>query len=381
MLGKLRRTSITAANGGYVVSDPYGVSEQSLWLSKPALAIATMLSDHEDLEAFQADVERRAGVKIPLEQLQSIVTALDEAGFLDTPATRERLDAAEREFLAGGVRPMFLADRSFPGEVERFKGFAREFRALAPARTRTGPLKGLVLPHLELTSVPEVYGAALEALKETPAPERVLLVGVAHKPIEELAAGLALDIETPLGRLPVDREAFAALAAALPFPLANSPLAFRQEHSIEFPAALLHEAWPQGFRVVPIVVSGTDDPAELARLEQAIKGLNEQFPCFPVASVDLSHVGARFGDPDLHEEVAASTEELDRAYLEAIAAGRFRRAFEGVTSTGNPTRIDAYASVQALHPLLVGEGEVLAYKLAIETQNASAVGAGAVAYR
>jgi hypothetical protein len=95
----------------------------------------------------------------------------------------------------------------------------------------------------------------------------------------------------------------------------------------------------------------------------------------------LSHVGGRFGDGPLDSEMQSATQAIDRAYLGAIATGQFGRAIESVLETGNPSRIDAYGSVHALHRTLKGQGEVLAYSLSLEPQTASAVGAGAIAYR
>lgn len=380
MPGKLRRVSVTAADGGYVLSDPYGLTDQVIWLGRPAMAIASLLNHQASLEAWQEDVERAMRAKVPLDQLETLVQALDNAGFLDTDEMRERLASAERAYLNAGVRPMALAGRCFPGEPDRFERFVAELRAAAGGPV-AGPLSGLVLPHLEITSVPGVYGAALEGLAATPVPERVLLVGVAHQPIRELAAGLPLDLETPLGRLPVDRQALDLLADVLPFDLYATPLAFRQEHSIEFPAALLHAVWRRGFKVVPLIVGGLDDAESLEPLIAAIDHMQGAFPSFAVASVDLSHVGARFGDPVLDDEVAVAVEDLDRGYLKALAGGHFQRAFDSVTGTGNPTRIDAYASVHAIHRHLPGKGEVLGYQLAREPQTGSAVGAGVVAFR
>ena len=61
---------------------------------------------------------------------------------------------------------------------------------------------------------------------------------------------------------------------------------------------------------------------------------------------DLSHMGARFGDPPLDAEVAASTRALDLGYLEAIAGRRFgvdqhERAVEAPRAQppGQPRRI------------------------------------------
>lgn len=381
MRPKLRELSITAVDDGYAVSDPYGLSAETLWLSEAAMTIASMLDGRRTLVEFQAFLTEVHHAKVPLPALEELVRGLETAGFLETPESIARQQAAESAYLAQPLRPMALAGQCYPGEAEAFRAWADLFRGVAPPAPRTGPLKGLVMPHLDPRRVPGLYGAAIEALAETPPPERVLVVGVAHSGIREDAAALPLGQETPLGPVRLDHAALDALAAKLPFPLLNSPLAFRDEHSIEFPIAFLKAAWPDAeIAVVPMVLRGVREPETLQAIADALAELADEFPYFPLASVDLSHVGARFDDPPLDRAAAQEVQGIDRAYLDRLAARDFERAFAEVTAVDNPSRIDAVASVHAMRRVLVGEGVVLGYDLSAELDTLSAVGAGVVGY-
>lgn len=378
---KLRELSIAEVDNGYVVSDPYGLSTETLWLSPPAMLLASLLDGARTLADLQAYLRTEHRAEVPLAQLEELVAGLAAVGFLETPDARARIEAVEAAYLAQPARPMALGDQCYPAGREDFEAWVSLCRGVAPELPALGPLRGLVMPHLDPRRVPAVYGAALEALAQTPPPERVLVVGVAHSAIRQDAAALPLGQETPLGALPVDREALDALARRLSFPLYNAPLAFREEHSIEFPLVFLKAAWPDAcFSVLPLVLRGNGDMGKLEAIAEAIAAVVAEYPCFPVASVDLSHVGARFDDPPLDRAAARRTQAIDRQYLALLAQGEFDRAFVMVTAAENPTRIDAYASVQALKGVLRGPGRVLGYELSPELDNFSAVGAGVVAF-
>lgn len=381
MRPKLRALSITAVENGYAVSDPFGLTEETLWLSPPAMFLASLLDGGRTLADLQQLLRDEHQAEVPMNQLEELVAGLAAVGFLETAETLARVQAVEAAYLAQPMRPMALGDQCYPAAREDFEAWVSLFRGVAPDVPALGPLRGLIMPHLDPRRVPAVYGAALEALAGTPAPERVLVVGVAHSAIQEDVAALPLGQDTPLGALPVDRAALDALASRLPFPLYNAPLAFREEHSIEFPLVFLKAVWPEAtFQVLPIVLRGNSDMGRLGVVAEAIAAVVKEFPCFPVASVDLSHVGARFDDPPLDREAARRTQAIDRQYLDLLAAGEFDRAFVMVTAADNPTRIDAYASVQALKGVLAGPGQVLGYALSPELDALSAVGAGVVAF-
>ncbi len=376
MKPKLRALDIQPTAEGYLLRDPYGVFEQTLVLSPEAMVLASLLDGTRDAADLQAFLLKTSGSVVPKEKIEELIQALERAAFLETEATRKKLAEAERAFLSA-PRPMALAGISYPGEEAAFKAFVQAFRAFAP-EVPEAPAKALLLPHLEPRRVPEVYGAALEVLARTPAPERVLVVGVAHRPIAEPAAALALPLKTPLGSLEADLEALSALDALVGFELFNTPLAFKEEHSIEFPAVFLKAFWPET-KVLPLIVA-SDDRTRLGELARALALLRREAPFFPLLAVDLSHVGGRFGHGGIERNLKETAERTDRGYLEALAQGAFEEAFERLAARENPTYIDALGAALAASRTIEGEGKVLAYRLSPEVETLSAVGAGAVAW-
>jgi len=376
---KLRRLEAAQTPDGIALSDPTGVAPQVLVLSPEAIYVATLFDGTRSLEDVQEVLLRQHGSVVPRDQLEELLHALEEARFLETEELQAELEK-RRKALLSSPRPMTLADASYPAEREAFGAYLKTARAFAPeAPPAPG---GLVMPHLEPARVPGLYGAAVAALGQLPPPERLLILGVAHQGLEQAAAALPTGLETPFGTFEADVEALQALDALLPYELFNSTLAFEREHSIEFPAVFARAAWPDApTKALPLLIDG--DPAKkgvLDELATALALLARDYPLYPLASVDLSHVGARFGHGPVDEGLAERARRTDRRYLELAAAGRFDEAWQHLIGSGNPTYVDAYAAVHAGSKLFRGQGRIVAYELSPELPTMSAVGAGVVAY-
>ncbi|BCZ86814.1 MEMO1 family protein [Thermus thermophilus] len=361
---RLREPQITPIEGGFLVSDPYGVYEKPLALTEGGLFLLSLM-EGRTLEEVQEEVFKRHGVLVPRKELEELAKALEEAGLLLTERVEARLREEEEKLKR--ERPMRLAGLSYPEGEREARAFLEAFRASYPGEGEEA--RALLMPHLEPSRVPEVYGAALAALEKTPPPERIYLVGVAHRPLREKAAALPVPFQTPFGPALPDLPALQALDALLPFELFNTPLAFREEHSLELPLFFLKGRFPEA-RVLPLLV-GRRSP----ELGEALKVVLRDFPGLLVLAVDLSHVGPRFGDTPLTRTLAEEARRRDLGFLERLAEGEPEAALAFLGA--NPTRIDGVEVVGSLLPLLRGrKGKVLAHRLDLEAPTLSAVGAG-----
>jgi len=365
---RLREPQITPVEGGFLLSDPYGVFGKPLALTEGGLFLLSLM-DGKTLEEVQEEVFKAHGVLVPRKELEDLLKALEEAGLLLTEGVERRLKEEEERLRK--ERPMRLAGLSYPEGEEEARAFWEAFRASFHGEAPEA--QALLLPHLEPARVPEAYGAALAALEKTPPPKRLYLVGVAHRPLKERAAALPVPFHTPFGPAEPDLEALQALDALLPYELFNTPLAFREEHSLELPLFFLKRAFPQA-KVLPLLV-GRRSP----ELGEALKVVLRDFPGLLVLAVDLSHVGPRFGDKPLSRPLAEEARRRDLGFLERLAQGEPEAALAHLGA--NPTRVDAVEVVASLSPLLTGrKGQVLAYRLDLEAPTLSAVGAGTLVF-
>jgi len=203
------------------------------------------------------------------------------------------------------VRPAAVAGTFYPGnaraltdEVDQLLGGAE---ALAP---RIGFPKVIVVPHAGYIYSGGVAASAYDAVRPARGiVRRVVLLGPVHRvPVRGLAVTSDEAFATPLGSIPVDREALASLKD-LP-QVVTSDAAHAMEHSLEVQLPFLQKTLGS-FKLVPFAV-GTATIAEVAQVIERLWGGPETLI---VISTDLSHY---------HDYAAAR--RIDGATLSKIAA-------------------------------------------------------------
>jgi AmmeMemoRadiSam system protein B len=170
-----------------------------------------------------------------------------------------------------------------------------------------GPLpKALILPHAGYVYSGAVAASGYRLLEGARGiVKRVVLLGPAHRyPLAGLAAHGADYFATPLGRVPVDREAVERLLT-LP-QVQHLDAAHRGEHSLEVHIPFLQVVLDD-FRLVPLVV-GDVAPADVAEALDLVWNGPETVV---IVSSDLSH----YHDYD-------TAKRLDRQTADAIEALR-----------------------------------------------------------
>ncbi|HEX9395896.1 MAG TPA: AmmeMemoRadiSam system protein B [Burkholderiales bacterium] len=186
------------------------------------------------------------------------------------------------------VRAAAVAGMFYPGERDALAAELDELiggvETLAP---RLGYPKALVVPHAGYIYSGPVAARAFDEL----APgrgliRRVVLLGPVHRvAVRGLALPGAEFFDTPLGRIPVDAAAVAALAS-LPQVVTSAP-AHAMEHALEVQLPFLQEVLGE-FSLVPLAV-GMASVQEVAEVIECLWGGPETVI---VISTDLSHYHA-----------------------------------------------------------------------------------------
>jgi len=144
--------------------------------------------------------------------------------------------------------------------------------------------KALIVPHAGYVYSGPVAASAYANLQESAvAVRRVVIFGPAHRMwVPGLASTSANLFETPLGRVPVDQEAVAAVAHLPQVEISDT--AHAQEHSLEVQLPFL-QAVLDDFAIVPFVVGGASAD-QVAEVMELLWGGPETLI---VVSSDLSH--------------------------------------------------------------------------------------------
>jgi len=186
------------------------------------------------------------------------------------------------------IRPAAVAGAFYPGEG---KILSQEIDRLIASARQTSHAdvdgrvpKALVAPHAGYRYSGPIAASAYSHLASGRGwIQRVVLLGPAHRvPVRGLALPDAAGFATPLGVIPVDREAIAAISG-LPQVTVNAT-AHAWEHSLEVQLPFLQEVLGV-FTLVPLVV-GDATAEEVAEVLECLWNGSETLL---VVSSDLSH--------------------------------------------------------------------------------------------
>lgn len=181
-------------------------------------------------------------------------------------------------------RPAAVAGLFYPGQAAELRTVVQSLlTAAGPPQQAVRP-KVLIAPHAGyIYSGPTAAAAYARLAPYRDEIRRVVLLGPAHR---VLLHGLAMpgsaSFATPLGEVPIDREALARVES-LP-QVSVSDLAHAQEHSLEVHLPFLQMIFP-AFTLVPLVV-GDASPDAVAEVLDRLWGGDETLI---VISSDLSH--------------------------------------------------------------------------------------------
>jgi len=196
-----------------------------------------------------------------------------------------------------------VAGTFYPGDRDSLRRMVQELLDSAPAEEARPP-KAVIAPHAGYPYSGAVAAAAYARLAAVRGPvRRVVLLGPSHRvPFRGMALSSAAAFTTPLGDIPVDREA-AESVRTLPG-VTTLDAAHVREHSLETQLPFLQELLGD-FSLVPMVV-GDAAPEEVGAVLETLWGGPETLV---VVSSDLSH---------FHDD--ATARELDAATARAIEA-------------------------------------------------------------
>lgn len=180
------------------------------------------------------------------------------------------------------IRKPAVSGMFYPAERTKLHAMIQGF--LEDAEVEGGQPKAIIAPHAGyIYSGPIAASAYARLLQGRETLRKVILLGPSHRVgFSGLAVSNARSFETPLGDVPLDKEAIAKILA-LPFVHAFDQ-AHQFEHSLEVHLPFLQEVLTD-FELVPIVV-GDAEPSEISAVLELLWGGPETVI---VISSDLSH--------------------------------------------------------------------------------------------
>jgi AmmeMemoRadiSam system protein B len=206
------------------------------------------------------------------------------------------------------VRPSPIAGTWYAGDAKVLARIVDDYLDSAQLSELDGEVIAAIAPHAGHQYSGAVAGYAFSALRGQ-SPDLVAVIGPMHHPYSQPLITCAHEAySTPLGNVPVDKEALHELTEALKSELGFglSPVSNDPEHSLEIELPFLQRVLQSKWKLLPVMVR-----AQEARVSEGLgKALakvlaNKNFVI--VASTDLSH---------FYDQKTALT--YDRAMLEQI---------------------------------------------------------------
>lgn len=221
------------------------------------------------------------------------------------------------------VRPSPIAGRWYEGDPRRLARQVDAYLAQAQLPALAGEVIGLVAPHAGHIYSGRTAGHAFRAVQGLSFDLVVVASPLhAYHPAALLTSAHAA-YQTPLGQIPIDREALEELSRALAKLDGPALTAVPRdpEHSLEIELPFLQRALAGAFNLLPLMVR-TYDPAALERTGAALAQVCASRRALLVASTDLSHFYPLQTARQLDARMLAHMESFSpRAVLQAEAGG------------------------------------------------------------
>ena len=374
--------------------DPDRYVEDTAVVAPEALPLLGLFDGTHTLRDIQLELMRHGASLIPIETLEELTSRLDRCMLLDNERFRQAHAERERAFAEQPVRAATHAGGAYPAQAEDARAFLDELAGLAePAPA--GVLRRLIAPHIDLRLGADVHGAAAAALRAAGRPDVVVVLGVCHAASEHTFIACRKDFETPFGPVPHDGAFLDRLEARLGVDLTRGQIVHQAEHSVEFQALWLAHLWPENPpALVPFLVgsfhehvlAGTDpgEDDEIARFCEALRATiaEDGRDVLLLASVDLSHMGPRYGHEEgLDEAAEARLAREDEDALERMLAGDAEGFFRSVARDENARNVCGVAPIYVTLKLGEGTGRLLRYGQGrIDPETGSVVSYAAVAF-
>ncbi|MEN6625090.1 MAG: AmmeMemoRadiSam system protein B [Candidatus Sumerlaeia bacterium] len=356
-----------------VIRDPEGLCREQLAVPLPMFLVMAMFDGSASIEDVQQELMRKSGgVILPREHIESIVHEMDRFYLLENERTAARRLEIEREYEAMPTRPAAYAGSAYPAApAECAEFFEAMFDGIEATDGRSPQPRGLIIPHIDWRVGGRTIAGGLARLDAARPADLYIILGVPHHPARNVFTLTDKSFETPLGLVRTDAVAAARLAELYGAERLAGASAHLAEHSVEFAAVGLKHLHRDGpdFAILPILCSRLEEelvpegPSPMERpgvgdFVRALRQLVNEYEgrvCV-IASVDLSHVGRKFGDADGIDDLRAqSVRRQDGEMLERVAAMDAEGFFASIRRDGNARNVDATTAVYVMMNML-GEG-------------------------
>lgn len=413
---------LTRVSGKEVVClrDPFNYSERMLLLPPNIFFIVSLFDGKHSIVDIQSEYAGRYGDLLLSEDVQRIINEIDSYLFLDNARFREFRHKIVEEFRKQPIRFATHAGTAYEPEAEdlqaQLDGYYKDVNLLLKStksvcRISTGRkvpdkrqeqgskvlLKGIIAPHIDIKRGGRCFAYAYNEIKRHADADVFIILGTGHYPAKNFFALTHKAFETPLGILETDKDFLSLLCKNSGKTLFEDEFIHKSEHSVEFQALFLQHTFngtKRGIKIVPILCSSFHElltegvsPLEKPQISDFISSLKETIATIDkkicvIASVDLAHVGLRFGDahPTTPEELEALSIK-DMEMLKFVENLDHEGFYHSIKEEDDKRRICGFPSIYTfLNIVDADKGELLKYEQCNDDKTGSTVTFASMAF-
>ncbi len=301
--------------------------------------------------------------------IRQVIGELDKNLLLDNSRSRDFIKKLKDDFKNSTIRKDAHAGTAYEADRDKLKeqldGFftSAEGPGMPSQFNQTNGLKGVIAPHIDLGCGGPCFAWAYKEIAESSNADLFIILGIAHTGTNNLFVLTDKTFETPFGNVETDKEFLNALQEKNKTDYFEDEFVHRDEHSIGFQAVFLKYLYHQkkNFKIIPILCSSFGEADEnetgsgqthqfkefISSLKETVKESGKKI-CI-IASVDLAHVGSRFGDNERQDEAYLDKLRSDDTdmlkYIENLDAEGFDNS---VQKDHNSRNICGYPAINTL---------------------------------
>jgi MEMO1 family protein len=321
---------------GLFISDPLGYSDSQL-IIPPGLLAALECFDGERTEAELATLLQESTGQTDTATLQHhLRTQLSEAGFLRDETFAQLREQRHRDFAAAVERMPAHCPGAYKEDATALQAQLNEW--MRGAATAAEGVFAIAAPHSSPEPNAACYRDAYAQLSPTLGNKTFLILATSHYGEPNRFGLTRKPFRTPLGLARTDAALVQELERSGGAAVIVEDYSHSIEHSVELEVIWLQHLYGPDVSILPILIGPfvdsiygdhelPEENADIAQFLQALRHLIQREPgrFVPILSIDLAHMGQRYGDRFLArplQGVMNDVKHRDMERLEAVCAGR-----------------------------------------------------------
>ncbi|MSR55228.1 MAG: AmmeMemoRadiSam system protein B [Gemmataceae bacterium] len=379
-----------------ILSDRFRLG-RPLVLSRAAFNLIRLFDGKKTLPVLQAESALMfEGNEVPIETFENLLHGLNEEYYLESPRLLTRLNEPERppscigcydadpEKASKQLRKLFTAHGGpgLPGEPG--------CRVAAEK-----PVRAVLLPHMDYQRGGVTFGWGFKELVERTDATLFVIIATSHYSGHRFTL-TRQHFTSPFGRVETDQAYIDRIVKHYGDGLFDDPFAHAPEHSIELEVVGMQFAFAgkRPFRIVPLLVGSffdcvgdrtrPDEREDVARMIKALRlaeAESGESICY-VISGDLAHIGPKFDDENLVDDVILKhSRTQDDLLLERASAADADGYFDTIAAENDARRIcglpPTYVTLGAAKPT---SGKLLHYGRFVHPEGFESVSFASMAF-